>query len=113
MSGTFLGYVFNKTLSKSIPVYIAESGPGFKRLTGPIDTQITIFNMSHGSDGDPNAHYSVKGEDAGGSKVKGGHVQKDEFKHTMSSHPAFFCVIVMLISVNREPIRPLFCDIES
>ncbi|PGG95970.1 hypothetical protein AJ79_09790 [Helicocarpus griseus UAMH5409] len=29
MSGTLLGYVFNKALSKSIPVYITESGPGW------------------------------------------------------------------------------------
>ncbi|KAG5305527.1 hypothetical protein I7I50_05962 [Histoplasma capsulatum G186AR] len=114
MPGTLLGYVFNKTLSKSIPVYIAESGTGFKRLTGAIDTQvknlalsktkaafeegklftdddmkameqITISNMSHRSDSDPNAHYSVQGEDAGGSKVKSGHVQEDESKQTRTN----------------------------
>ncbi|OJD12622.1 hypothetical protein ACJ73_09320 [Blastomyces percursus] len=126
MPGTLLGYVFNKALSKSIPVYITESGPSFKRLTGAIDTQvrnlalskikaafeggklftdddmkamerITISNMSHESDGDPNAHYSVQGEDAGGSKIKGGHVQEDESKQTVSSHPASSCLITMLI----------------
>lgn len=42
--------------------------------------------MSHRSDSDPNAHYSVQGEDAGGSKVKSGHVQEDESKQTVSSH---------------------------
>ncbi|KGQ00991.1 hypothetical protein PAAG_12298 [Paracoccidioides lutzii Pb01] len=68
--------------------------------------------MSHGRDGNPNAHYSVQEEDAGGSKVKGGHVQEDETKLTVSSHPASFCVITMLIPANREPIRPLFRDIE-
>lgn len=46
MPGTLLGYVFNKTLSKSIPVYIAESGTGFKRLTGAIDTQVKNLALS-------------------------------------------------------------------
>ncbi|EEH20706.2 hypothetical protein PABG_02937 [Paracoccidioides brasiliensis Pb03] len=40
MPGSLLDYVFNKALSKSIPVYITESGSGFKRLTGATDTQV-------------------------------------------------------------------------
>ncbi|KAK2802403.1 hypothetical protein FQN50_007401 [Emmonsiellopsis sp. PD_5] len=135
MSGTLLGYVFNKALSKNIPVYFADSAPGFKRLPGVIDSQvgnltlaktkvafeggklftdedmkameqITVTNMSHESDGDPNAHYSVQGEDAGGSKVKGGHVQEDESKQTVGYHPASFCMIMQLISADREPTKP-------
>ena len=40
--------------------------------------------MSHQSKGDPNAHYSVQGETAAGSKVKGGHVTEDASKQTVS-----------------------------
>lgn len=39
--------------------------------------------MSHRSDGDPNPHYSVQGETAAGSKVKGGHVSEDASKQTV------------------------------
>ncbi|KAF2786081.1 hypothetical protein K505DRAFT_368534 [Melanomma pulvis-pyrius CBS 109.77] len=111
---SLIGQVFNKALSKSISVYITESGDGFKRLTGAIgqdvkeaalakvkerfengtlfkddDMQqmerVTITNMSHQSKSDPNAHYSVQGETAAGSKVKGGHVPEDPSKQTQAS----------------------------
>ncbi|KAL8755989.1 MAG: hypothetical protein Q9184_004637 [Pyrenodesmia sp. 2 TL-2023] len=35
-----IGHVLNKALNKQIPVVIAESGDGFKRLTGVIDSAI-------------------------------------------------------------------------
>lgn len=37
---SLIGQVFNKTLSKTISVYIAESGEGFKRLTGAIGQDV-------------------------------------------------------------------------
>lgn len=33
---SLIGHVFNKALQKNIPVYIAESGPGFIRITSAI-----------------------------------------------------------------------------
>lgn len=40
-------------------------------------------NMSHGSNGDTNQHYSVQGETSNGGKVKGGHVPEDTPKQTV------------------------------
>lgn len=40
--------------------------------------------MSHQSNGDANAHYSVQGETAAGIKVKGGHAAEDSSKQTVS-----------------------------
>jgi len=37
---SLIGQVFNKALSKSISVYIAESGDSFKRLTGAIGQDV-------------------------------------------------------------------------
>ncbi len=37
---SLIGQVFNKALSKSISVYISESGEGFRRLTGTIGEDI-------------------------------------------------------------------------
>ncbi|EGC48300.1 predicted protein [Histoplasma capsulatum var. duboisii H88] len=45
-------------------------------------------------------------EDARGSKVKGGHVQEDESKETISHRSTSFCVIMRLTCTDREPIRP-------
>lgn len=42
-------------------------------------------NMTYGSEGDVNAHYSVQGETDSGSRVKGGHVPEDASKQTVSS----------------------------
>ncbi|KAM3086168.1 hypothetical protein ACMFMF_000124 [Clarireedia jacksonii] len=96
---SLIGQIFNKALSKNISVYISESGDSFKRLTGANGQdvkqmalskvkerfengslfkeedmkqmeRVTITNMTHESDNDPNAHYSVQGETASGSKVK-------------------------------------------
>ena len=108
-----IGQVFNKALKKNISVYLSESGDGYKRLSGVIGAgvksaalskvkdrfengslfneedmklmeQVTITNMSHQSEDDQNAHYSVQGETATGSKVKGGHVPEDASKQTVS-----------------------------
>ncbi|KAF2260206.1 hypothetical protein CC78DRAFT_547690 [Lojkania enalia] len=107
---SLIGQVFNKALSKSISVYIAESGDGFKRLTGAIgqDVKEAAFakvkesNMSHQSKGDPNAHYSVQGETAAGSKVKGGHVTEDASKQTVS-----FLSILCYQSLPQPPASQL------
>ncbi|PYH46600.1 uncharacterized protein BP01DRAFT_18024 [Aspergillus saccharolyticus JOP 1030-1] len=109
----FIGNVFNKALQKAIPVYIAESGEGYKRLTGVIAEsvknaalakikapfeegrlfkfedmkemhQLTITNMCHPSDSDPQDHYSIQGEGTTGEKVKGGHVPDDASKQTQT-----------------------------
>ena len=40
--------------------------------------------MSHQNMGDPNAHYSVQGETAAGSRVKGGHAAEEASKQTVS-----------------------------
>ncbi|KAI9756596.1 MAG: hypothetical protein M4579_003774 [Chaenotheca gracillima] len=106
---SLIGQVFNKALSKSISVYITESGDGFKRLTGAIGQDVkeaalvkvkesfengfengTLFKdddmqQMERSKSDPNAHYSVQGETAAGSKVKGGHVPEDASKQTVNS----------------------------
>ncbi|CAG8019527.1 unnamed protein product [Penicillium nalgiovense] len=111
-----IGHVFNRVLNKYIPVYIAESGNGFIRLTAYIDQkvkdaafatvkapfengklfkdddmkqmeQLSITNMSHSSLGDTNAHYSVQGETGAGSKVKGNHAQEDQSKQTVIPAP--------------------------
>jgi hypothetical protein len=37
---SFIGYAFNKVLQRNIPVYISESGPGFKRFTGIISQNV-------------------------------------------------------------------------
>ncbi|OCL03993.1 hypothetical protein AOQ84DRAFT_417442, partial [Glonium stellatum] len=108
--------VFNKALNKNISVYLSESGDGYKRLTGAIGAgvksaalskvkerfengslfkeegmklmeRVTVTNMSHQSEGDQNAHYSVQGETDAGSKVKGGHVPEDAFKQAVSQRP--------------------------
>lgn len=113
---SLIGQVFNKALQKNISVYIAESGEGYRRLTGSIGSgvqilalskvkerfengslfkeedmklmeRVTITNMSHKSPGDQNAHYSVQGETATGSKVKGGHVPEDASMQTVSQRP--------------------------
>ncbi|KAF2672886.1 hypothetical protein BT63DRAFT_450912 [Microthyrium microscopicum] len=102
---SLISQVFNKALSKSISVYITESGDSFKRLTSAIGQDVkeaalakvkerfkngTLFKdddmqQMERSKGDPNAHYSVQGETAAGSKVKGGHVTKDASKQTQAS----------------------------
>ncbi|KAF2476365.1 uncharacterized protein BDR25DRAFT_209766 [Lindgomyces ingoldianus] len=111
---SLIGTVWNKVLSKYINVYLAEGGPGFRRLPEAIDQaakdaalarlkaafeagklfndtdmgkmeQVTITNMIHPSPGDPNNHDSVQGETATGGWVKGGHVTKDGSKQTVRS----------------------------
>jgi hypothetical protein len=37
MSGSLLGHVFNRQLAKLIPVHLAETGPGYRRLVDAID----------------------------------------------------------------------------
>ncbi|MCJ1223415.1 hypothetical protein MMC12_000056 [Toensbergia leucococca] len=83
---SLLGSVFNKALGRSINVYLAKEGSGYIRLTDVIDDavkraalnktmaafesgklfnendmknmeQLTITNMGHPSDNDPNNHY--------------------------------------------------------
>jgi len=44
----------------------------------------TTSNMSHQSENNTNAHYSVLGETATGVKFKGGHVTEDPSKQTVS-----------------------------
>lgn len=39
---SLIGYIFNKLLQKNIPVYISESGPGFKHLTAAISQNVKI-----------------------------------------------------------------------
>ena len=48
-------------------------------------------HMSHESEDDPNAHYSVQGEDSSGFKVNDGHVQQDESKQTVNNHLPLLC----------------------
>jgi hypothetical protein len=63
--------------------------------------------MSHQSKGDPNAHYSVQGETAAGSKVKGGHVTEDASKQTVSFCPCY--VFKKLTSTSSKPVERLLC----
>ena len=48
-------------------------------------------NMTHESEGDPNAHYTVQGKGAGDSLVKDGHVANDASKQTVSQDPLHSC----------------------
>jgi len=41
--------------------------------------------MSHESEGDTNAHYSVEGENEFGNTVSDGHVMEDESKQTVTN----------------------------
>ncbi|RMZ82655.1 hypothetical protein DV738_g1631, partial [Chaetothyriales sp. CBS 135597] len=112
VGGVKIAEVVNKARGNArIPLIISESGDGYKRLLEAIGDrakamaagkvkaafeggklfddddmakmdQLVVTNMSHQSDTDQNAHYSVHGENASGKKVKGGHVMEDESRQT-------------------------------
>ncbi|RMD44476.1 hypothetical protein DV735_g751, partial [Chaetothyriales sp. CBS 134920] len=96
-----------------IPLIISESGDGYTRLLEAVGDkakamaaekitaafesgrlfkdedmarmdQLVVTNMSHLSEADQKAHYSVQGEDPFG-KVKGGHVMEDESRQTKAN----------------------------
>jgi hypothetical protein len=46
MSGALLGHVFNRQLAKLIPVYLAETGPGYRRLVDAIDPKLKALALA-------------------------------------------------------------------
>ncbi|RAL00461.1 uncharacterized protein BO80DRAFT_465286 [Aspergillus ibericus CBS 121593] len=89
---SLIGHVFNKALGKVIPVFIADAGPGFKRLTGA------------------NEHLSVQGE-ANGVKIKGGHAAMDDLQQTVRSlfhHVSFTCSRLRAGDAERWDLPVLF-----
>jgi len=63
--------------------------------------------MSHQSKGDPNAHYSVQGETAAGSKVKADMSLKTHLSRQLVFCPCY--VIKTLTSTSSKPVERLLC----
>lgn len=50
MSGSLLGFVFNRLLAQQIPVYLAQKGNGYVRLTEAIDPKAKVLAFGHVKD---------------------------------------------------------------